>query len=127
MKIKDMMVKVAESNMDVADKSTIMVALSKLLSVGADDYPYQIVKEGDIIEICKAWTCEPGIYVVAKIIDVSDRFEDCGYGTNIAILYSPMRKDLSWATDWYYTNPEHCKIINYVDPKIIFREDVKCV
>ena len=80
----------------------------------------QTVEEGQIVKI------NDQIFVIAKIFDFSDYEQvDRDNFTDLAVLYSPVNKTLGFAWGGLCTDPSECEIISKIDPKQIFREDIK--
>lgn len=80
----------------------------------------QLVRDGDIVRIADK------IFVVAKIFDFTDYYQvDQDNLELLAVLYDPIKKTLGFAWEGLYTDPSMCEIISHIDPKQIFREDIK--
>jgi len=80
----------------------------------------QTVEEGDIVKI------NDKIFVIAKIFNfIGYKQVDQDDLEDLAVLYSPIKKTLGFAWEGLYTDPSMCEIISRIDPKQIFREDIK--
>lgn len=88
--------------------------------IRAEEERNQVVNEGDVVKIADK------VFIVAKIFDFTDYTQINDYNTELlAVLYDPIRKDLGFAWESLYSDPNMCSIISHVDPKRIFREDIK--
>lgn len=96
----------------------LMNYLLKLIN--KDRASRQLVQEGDIVKI------KDKIFVVAKIFDFTDYYQvDQDNLELLAVLYDPIKKTLGFAWEGLYTEPSMCEIAGHIDPKQIFREDIK--
>lgn len=97
------------------------VLKSYLLSlIKKDESSRQLIREGDVVKINKQ------IFVIAKIFDFSEYPQVNQNDLELmAVLYSPIKKTLGFAWEGLYTDPSMCEIIGHIDPKQIFREDIK--
>ena len=120
MDIKKQMEEVANSDLEVHVKAAVLMSLNKMLEEDKDEPELQDLKAGDVVKY------DDELFIVAQIFDVGDY--TCGESARyLAITYSPMRKCLDYVFNGFYEHPEYCQIITHINPKMIFREDVKCV
>lgn len=88
--------------------------------IKTDEEKRQLVREGDIVKIADK------VFIIANIFNFTGYYQvDQSTPEYLAVLYDPIRKELGFAWESLYTDPGMCKIINHINPKQIFREDIK--
>lgn len=116
------MISVDDAKLSIETNCFMSEELKKYLIdlVRKENQRRQPVREGDVVSIAGK------VFVIAKIFDFTDYRQVVQDNMELlAVLYNPIRKTLGFAWESLYTDPDSCKIISHIDPKQIFREDIK--
>lgn len=105
---------VSDSDIDIYFKKEICEYLYRLYE--ADDSPRQEVHRGDIVRLKYG---NENVFTVLKAFWIEN--------ARMFIVYNHLEKDVCILNDKLLSDPEKVAIVGHIDPKMIFKEDIKCV